>query len=96
MKPCDCKSLQDCDELEEQAISYNSRGIAVDSIGVILSIDPHVQVKFTHKIFRRLVDWYLEDQSPNKAVGPTAEAGTFYCERCTSVISEHLPGCPLG
>jgi hypothetical protein len=72
MKPCDCKSLIDCDKLDEQAISFNSRGIAVDSIGVILSIEPHVRVKFTHKIFKRLVEWYLEDQSPNKRVSRKA------------------------
>ena len=62
MKPCECKTVKDCDSLEEQAISFNGRGIGVDSIGVILTIDPHIRIKFTHKTFRRFVDWYLEDQ----------------------------------
>jgi len=63
MKPCDCKTMHDCECLEEQAISFNGRGIGVDSIGVILSIDPHIRIKFTHKTFRGFVDWYLEDQN---------------------------------
>ena len=62
MKPCNCKSMQDCEKLEVRAIAFNHRQIRVDSTGVILAIDPHFRCKFSHKTFSEFVKWYLEDQ----------------------------------
>ena len=62
MKPCDVKSLQDYDKLEEAGLAYNYYKIGVDSMGVILTIEPHARMKFSHKYFKRFCEWYLEDQ----------------------------------
>ena len=62
MKPCNCKTLQDCEKLEVRAIDFNHRQIRVDSTGVILAIDPHFRCKFSHQTFAEFVKWYLEDQ----------------------------------
>jgi len=43
------------------------------------TIDSYVKVKFTHRIFRRLVDWYLEDQSPDKSIHPDAKGHADWC-----------------
>jgi len=66
MKPCDCRSLQDCDKIEEQAVAFNHRQIGVDSTGVLLAIDPHFRCKFSHKTFVRLAKWYFTDQDEGK------------------------------
>ena len=53
MKPCNCKTLQDCEKLKVRAIDFNDGTIRVDlfdadeyggpaSTGVMLSIDPHL------------------------------------------------------
>lgn len=72
MKPCDCRSLNDVDTLEEQGLAFNSKKIAVDSTGVLLIIDPYVRIKIDHKNFKRFAKWYLEDQhlTPNTADCP--------------------------
>ena len=68
MKPCNCKSMQDCEKLEVRAIDFNDGTIRVDSTGVMLSIDPHltdireIRCKFSHQTFAEFVKWYLEDQ----------------------------------
>ena len=63
MKPCDCKTLQDCDALKEQGLAYNNYSIGVDSMGVILTIDPYCRMKFAHSMFKRFCEWYLNDQA---------------------------------
>ena len=67
MKPCDCKSLQDINKLTERELEYNEKSISVDSVGVILETVPSFRVKFTHTIFRRFCEWYLEDQGGQNA-----------------------------
>lgn len=62
MRPCDIKTINECQDLQESGIAFNSRKIEVDSSGVYLTIEPHTRVKFSHKIFKRFTEWYLEDQ----------------------------------
>ena len=59
IRPCDCKSMQDVFSLEETGIGFNQYKIDIDSIGVLLSIDPHVAIKIPHKKFKAFSEWYL-------------------------------------
>ena len=63
MKPCDVRSLGDCNELKEQGLSFNDYAITVHSTGVFLEIDPYVRFKINHNMFGRFARWYLEDQA---------------------------------
>ena len=63
MKPCDCKSIEDYDALQENGISFNQyKFYVVDGTGVVLEIDPHVKIRIPSKHFKRFAEWYLEDQ----------------------------------
>lgn len=73
MKPCDVKTLDDYDKLEDAGLAFNSKkieintmGIGIDAIGVILTIDPYCRMKFNHSTFRRFAEWYLADQGDHK------------------------------
>ena len=77
--------------------------IAINALGLIASgtvdIKPpfraaprEVLMEYAAKILKECGVKGAEDLSPNKPV----DAGTFYCERCSSVSNEHLPDCPLG
>ena len=62
MIPCDCRSMQEVDSLNEQGIARNQYKINVDSRGVLLDIDPHVRIKIPHGTFSAFAKWYLENQ----------------------------------
>ena len=62
MKPCDCKTTTEIKSLREQTLRFNDESISVGNTGVLLIIYPHVEVRFSHKIFKRFAEWYLEDQ----------------------------------
>ena len=63
MKPCDCKTLQEIDKLEEQGIRFNNYhfGIA-DGRGVLIEIDPYVCIRIPSNKMKSFAEWYLEDQ----------------------------------
>ena len=62
MKPCNVRSIQDYDRLEEAGLGFNNENISIDSRGVFLTIDPHCRIKINHKSFKRFAEWYLTDQ----------------------------------
>ena len=62
MKPCDCKTTTDIKSLREQGLKYNDESIKADSTGIVLEIYPHFKARFSHRIFKRFAEWYLEDQ----------------------------------
>jgi len=74
MRPCDCKSVKDYDELEETGISYNQYKFYVaDGTGVIIEIDPHVRIRIPSRFFRRFAEWYLTDQKDNPPLNRTGK-----------------------
>ena len=66
MKPCDCKSMSDIEQLEEHRLKYNNESISVYSDCVLLGITPHVTIRLIRKNFKRFAEWYLTDQENNK------------------------------
>lgn len=63
MKPCDCKSVKDYDNLEGTGLSFNQyKCYVADGTGVFIDIDPHVRVRIPARFFKRFAKWYLEDQ----------------------------------
>jgi len=62
MKPCNCRSVTDVEELDAQGIAFNNKKIIIDSSGVILEIEPYVRIKIDHRSFKKFAEWYLEDQ----------------------------------
>ena len=75
MRPCDCKSISDYDELEEHGTSYNQYKFHVaDGTGVIIGIDPHVRIRIPSRLFNRFAEWYLADQEDNPPLEGTRKS----------------------
>ena len=65
MKPCDCKDEMDVQKLYEQGLGFADVNIAVKPLKVILTVGP-CRLSIPRSLFRRLAEWYLEDQAPAK------------------------------
>ena len=62
MKPCDCKSWSDCQNLSETGVRYNNYSIEVVPPSVFLEVGPYVRMAINQKNFKRFCEWYLTDQ----------------------------------
>jgi hypothetical protein len=61
MKPCDCRSIYDTKNLNEQGIQYNNTSILIIPPLVEIS-SGNCTMKISQKNFERFAKWYLEDQ----------------------------------
>ena len=62
MKPCDCKSIADTMNLNEQGLQFNNFGINLKPCSVFLRIVPYAEIRIPQKYFKLFAEWYLEDQ----------------------------------
>lgn len=62
MKPCDCKDSKDLEELDHSGIKFNDISLEVRPVSVFLEVGP-CKVRIPQRQFKRLAEWYLEDQS---------------------------------
>lgn len=61
MRPCDCETYQELDELREQGLAFNQRSIMVRLNHVILENGPG-SLKLSKNDFKNFAQWYLTDQ----------------------------------
>ena len=62
MRPCDCKDAVDAkNKLNEQGTFMSGNGIEIIPPSVYLTIGP-VYLRIPMPQFKRLAEWYLEDQ----------------------------------
>jgi len=65
MKPCDCHDQHTAmTQLSEQGIGFSDVSLSVEPAVVILEIGP-CRLKISQRHFKRLAEWYLEDQEPD-------------------------------
>jgi hypothetical protein len=66
MKPCDCKDIFDViNELNEAGITMNNYGIQVAPLSVLIHTS-ELTLRLPQSLFKRMAEWYLEDQEKEK------------------------------
>ena len=70
MKPCDCKSIADTNNLNENGIRYNDWSITVKPCSVFIENHPYVKLRIPMNMFKRFAEWYVSDQDPDKMTLP--------------------------
>ena len=64
MKPCDCRTLHELKQLNEQGIGFNNYKFTHDGGGVFIDIEPYVRIKIPTDKMKAFAEWFLEDQAP--------------------------------
>lgn len=62
MKPCNCKSIEEAKQLNEQGIRFNNNSLTVIPNNVILKLENTIEIKINMKLFKRFAEWYLKEQ----------------------------------
>jgi len=62
MRPCDCKSMEEANDLDHSGLTLNNDSIRVRPGIVLLSIGP-ADIKISMYRFKQFAEWYLEDQN---------------------------------